>query len=206
MSLSDEERKVKLAELTAEHDLDTKKIILNLLQQQLAQDGLTTTELNYLLQKGAAWGIYSDTVVTEAQAAIQEVQAINDAINTIPADRTFTMSVAVLGAENVSGLGAGFGASQWTGKKRAGGGPVAAGEAYLVGENGPELFVSNTSGAIIPNSGTSSTASAGGGGAVSISLVISSPVTILDEERTKTVLLPYIVDGVKQAQARGVLR
>ncbi len=34
---------------------------------------------------------------------------------------------------------------------RASGGPVDAGNAYLVGENGPELFVPQTSGAIAPN-------------------------------------------------------
>lgn len=34
---------------------------------------------------------------------------------------------------------------------RAMGGPVSAGTTYLVGENGPELFTSSTSGTIIPN-------------------------------------------------------
>ena len=41
MSLSDEERKAKLMELEAEHDKATKQIVLNLLTQKLAQDGLT---------------------------------------------------------------------------------------------------------------------------------------------------------------------
>jgi phage-related minor tail protein len=34
---------------------------------------------------------------------------------------------------------------------RAAGGPVQDGAAYLVGEQGPELFVPNASGAIVPN-------------------------------------------------------
>jgi hypothetical protein len=34
---------------------------------------------------------------------------------------------------------------------RASGGPVAAGNTYLVGENGPELYVPRSSGTIIPN-------------------------------------------------------
>jgi hypothetical protein len=37
---------------------------------------------------------------------------------------------------------------------RAAGGPVSAGAPYMVGENGPELFVPRTSGAILPNGGT----------------------------------------------------
>lgn len=34
---------------------------------------------------------------------------------------------------------------------RADGGPVRAGEAYVVGERGPELYVANSSGTIVPN-------------------------------------------------------
>lgn len=39
---------------------------------------------------------------------------------------------------------------------RAGGGPVSSGSVYLVGEAGPELFVPNTSGNIVPNNRLSS--------------------------------------------------
>lgn len=43
---------------------------------------------------------------------------------------------------------------------RAKGGPVSGGKTYLVGENGPELFVAGSSGTIVPN---------GGGGGSSLS-------------------------------------
>jgi hypothetical protein len=36
-------------------------------------------------------------------------------------------------------------------QKRASGGTINAGQTYLVGENGPELFISGKSGTIIPN-------------------------------------------------------
>jgi len=45
---------------------------------------------------------------------------------------------------------------------RAHGGPVTAGGAYLVGEEGPELFMPSSSGSIIPNGGTTGSASMGG--------------------------------------------
>ena len=35
--------------------------------------------------------------------------------------------------------------------KRASGGPVTGGKPYVVGERGPELFVPNSSGSIVPN-------------------------------------------------------
>ena len=47
---------------------------------------------------------------------------------------------------------------------RAAGGPVAAGTGYVVGENGPEYFVPNTGGTIIPNGGGGSFAGAMGNG------------------------------------------
>jgi hypothetical protein len=43
------------------------------------------------------------------------------------------------------------------GGARAGGGPVMANTAYMVGERGPELFVPRQGGAILPNGATSST-------------------------------------------------
>jgi Prophage tail length tape measure protein len=53
---------------------------------------------------------------------------------------------------------------------RAAGGPVNAGQGYVVGENGPEWFEPNASGRIISNSGLAAGASSGGGG-----------VTIIDQ-------------------------
>ena len=55
---------------------------------------------------------------------------------------------------------------------RASGGPVKASSQYIVGENGPELFVPSTSGMIIPNGGGGSAVSSSGGydkaGAISL--------------------------------------
>ena len=44
---------------------------------------------------------------------------------------------------------------------KAGGGPVSANSPYIVGEKGPELFMPNTSGSIIPNNQLSSSGVAG---------------------------------------------
>jgi hypothetical protein len=43
------------------------------------------------------------------------------------------------------------------GGARAGGGPVHGGTAYMVGEQGPELFVPSSSGSIVPNGGGGTT-------------------------------------------------
>ncbi len=53
---------------------------------------------------------------------------------------------------------------------RATGGPVSPGQPYLVGENGPEMFVPTSAGSVAPNSG------AGGGGRdVSVAISINAP-------------------------------
>jgi hypothetical protein len=56
------------------------------------------------------------------------------------------------------------------GGARAGGGPVNMGSAYLVGEQGPELFMPNMSGAIVPNNKLG-----GGGGVTNISVSVAMP-------------------------------
>ncbi len=55
------------------------------------------------------------------------------------------------------------------GGARAGGGPVSGGTAYMVGERGPELFVPQSSGSIVPNGALGG----GGGGQVAMSMTIN---------------------------------
>jgi hypothetical protein len=74
---------------------------------------------------------------------------------------------------------------------RANGGPVSAGTTYLVGERGPELFTSATSGTIIPNNKM-----AGGGNTINITVNGA-----LDSEGTART----IVDILNRSQARGSL-
>jgi hypothetical protein len=70
-----------------------------------------------------------------------------------------------LGGGDTGGIGGFFGAI--FGGARAGGGPVAPGVAYLVGEKGPEAFVPSVPGQIMPSAG-----SAMGGGAMQASVAI----------------------------------
>jgi hypothetical protein len=74
---------------------------------------------------------------------------------------------------------------------RAAGGPVSAGTTYLVGENGPELFTSSTSGTIIPNN-------AMGGGGSTFNITVNGAI---DSEGTAR----QIIDLINRSQARGTL-
>jgi hypothetical protein len=97
--------------------------------------------------------------------------------------------------ENPIALGstgiAGFGLQKLFGGGRAMGGPVNAGTTYMVGERGPELFMPNASGTIIPNNKLS------GGGTV-INLTVNGAI---DGESTAR----QIVRILNDSQARGTL-
>lgn len=91
---------------------------------------------------------------------------------------------------------------------RAGGGPVAAGQPYIVGEKRAELFVPNTSGTILP--------SVPSGGGISVSVVTnvdnsgnSSSQTSGDSDRTgkqlSQAIRSAVVDELSRQQRQGGL-
>lgn len=82
---------------------------------------------------------------------------------------------------------------------KASGGPVSSGTAYVVGEKGPELFVPNTSGLIVPNGGTNKGLNmSGGNGGSTINLTVNGAI---DPESTAR----QIVSILNGSSARGTL-
>lgn len=122
-----DENREKYSEATNEFELNTRRRILSMLEEQLSLDGLSAEEQEILLEKGLAWGVYSQQAVDATRAAMEEVALLTAAINTIPSERTFTMSVLVQGADAVGGLGAGYGASQWDNRTEH-----AAGGSFMI--------------------------------------------------------------------------
>ncbi len=76
------------------------------------------------------------------------------------------------------------------------GGPAQGGKPYIVGEEGPELFVPNTSGTVIPNG----TAIGGGGGVTNVNYSIVAN----DASSFKSMLMrdPEFLFNVTQMGAR----
>ena len=75
---------------------------------------------------------------------------------------------------------------------RAMGGPVSAGDSYMVGERGPELFMPKTSGTIVPNG-------AGSGLVVNIAagaVVMNYP--LVNDPRAKTEIAGFIGDAIME--------
>ena len=74
------------------------------------------------------------------------------------------------------------------------GGPVQAGQSYLVGERGPEMFVPARSGSIVPNDNL------GGGGNVIVNQTINVSTGVQQTVRTEIKsLMPQIAESAKSA-------
>lgn len=65
---------------------------------------------------------------------------------------------------------------------RASGGPVYAGQAYIVGEDGPELFVPNLSGTIVPNGARNGGRASGSDGGIVIEKLVVQGNVLTEKE------------------------
>jgi hypothetical protein len=118
------------------------------------------------------------------------VDVVNKAFNAIKAIVNFVKNNPVTQAlggviDNVFGGG------------RANGGPVRSGTSYIVGERGPELFVPNTNGLIIPN-GQSMSGTSGSNQGSTINITVNGAI---DSESTAR----QIVSILNNSSARGTL-
>lgn len=88
-----DEYKSKWQELADEQELASRRMILNMLEQQLAVDGLSVKESTYLLETGLKWGVYSQEAVDAAKAAQEEVRRLTDDLNSIPTSKSISVDV-----------------------------------------------------------------------------------------------------------------
>ncbi|MFT3664637.1 phage tail tape measure protein [Piscinibacter sp.] len=103
---------------------------------------------------------------------------------------------ALLGNDSGFGTGAGYG-SMDIGGFLASGGPAAAGTAYVVGEKGPELFVPNTAGRVIPNDAL---------GRGDMKVVVNAPpgTTVARQSQIDSNTLEVWLEMADQRVARGI--
>ena len=120
---------------------------------------------------GAAFKVIGGLASTLINLFGGVVDVINDVINAIK-------SLINLVKNNPLVQGIGNVISNIFGGGKATGGPVSAGTSYLVGERGPELFMPNSSGSIIPNNRL------GGGGNTVINLSVSGAIDSEGTART----------------------
>lgn len=211
--LSEDERIAKLRELKAEYDMATNKIVADNFLQQLSIGGLEKAEFDKAIAFQEATGLITpqaaaqatalNSITTAAANGTITVQQMRDQIAQLQS-KTVTLTVNQV-LNNISG-GAVF--DHIGNGGRAAGGPVNANQVYVVGEEGPELFVSNQSGTIIPNGGFNSGGGGGGGGRngnVTINLSIQSAVSVQEGNYAQNVLYPFIESAVSRLRSEGKL-
>lgn len=103
-----------------------------------------------LIRGGNSWRDYAQVAISAIRDIISEQMKLANNDNS-----------SGIGSLLVKGIGSLFGGGASASSDmidlqipgRAGGGPVAAGSTYMVGENGPELFTAGSNGSITPNGG-----------------------------------------------------
>lgn len=158
----------KIDKAADEHEAAANRIILSYAQQVLAADGLTQAEAEALLQTGEDMGLYAEGTVEKAQEAMTKAQDLANAISQNIADTALDAKDIISGLrDEIDGLhdktvnitvntittgGSTVNIPQQNQMEaQATGGPVMGNTPYLVGEKGPEVFVPNGSGTVIPN-------------------------------------------------------
>ncbi len=181
-----EENKTKLKEIqdqirlnAEEHERATKKILFDLLQQQLAIDGLTTEEGNVLAVVAEKWGLVDEKTATAYQKISEWVLEAKDGKITIDelvtkmsglSDHDYTITTYhrdVYLEENQRDYWNGPGRNGVMGNQPedreysipggsrndayASGGMMASGRPAIVGENGIEVVIPNSTSTVVPN-------------------------------------------------------
>jgi phage-related protein len=133
---------------------------------------------------GSAFDVLGSAISFVIGLFAQLVSVVNSAFNAIKSIVNFIKNNPVTQA-----IGGVF--DTVFGGGRAAGGPVKSGTSYVVGERGPELFVPNTAGTIVPNGGS-------GGGGNTINLTVNGAIDAEGTART-------IVDVLNRSFSRGTL-
>jgi hypothetical protein len=128
--ITTEEYSEKIEQLAVDHEMATHRIILALINQRLAADGLDETETAILLNLGIQWGIYSDTAIEEMQRAMLYADLMSGKISSISTSLSALQGVytalsgimaAEAGGSSTPTASSGSGGSGWVNKGTKGG-------------------------------------------------------------------------------------
>lgn len=202
-----DEIKLKEADLAKERDKQTLQFVSNIVLQKLSVDGLSTKEFDYFAKQQVAWGLWSEDAAKKASDVYAAADQVVSKLNEIQ-PKTVDINVQY----NYSSNGTAGGTDGDPNTPRASGGPVMAGQSYVVGETGRERFVPAQNGTIIPAhqlaTANAQGLSSGGqsmGGSQSITyqinLTYAPGVSMNDAESIKQ----FVYSGIRAAQADGLL-
>ena len=144
---------------------------------------------------------FADAMKSMAKSVIDSL--IKMLIQKYIVDAAFgAISSAIGGVTQTGPTGGGSGMPSFNPRGYAAiGGPVQSGSPYVVGERGPEMFVPNSQGSIVPNNRMS------GGGGVTVNQTINVTTGVQQTVRAEiATLMPQIANAAKGAVAEARMR
>lgn len=157
--------------------------------------GLVPPATEQAMNKIASWRAMLDSGKITLDEYTELVKRMKDEINNVQGK---TVTIRVRGEIDNSAREAasftGQGRNAYIGlaaSNRAVGGPVTGGTPYIVGEVGPELFVPNTSGSIVPHNQLA--------GSTVVNFYYSPAISLTDRTEAETRLVPIIRKALARA-------
>ena len=154
-TVSEEQRAEIMATIEAFEEMH--KVLTDNTEKQIYEFGLLDGAMANAIGQIDLFGDGFKNVGETAKKVFQQI--IND-LARMAAMRGFEVLLGISSGGSTSFFGGLFGGF------RADGGPVNRGSAYVVGERGPEMFIPDTSGTIIPNGGSVNAGAVNMGGGV----------------------------------------
>lgn len=186
----------------AETELAGRRRILSMLEQQLAIDGLDARETDYLLSLGLKWGVYSQSAVDAARAAMAEVNELKAALDNTPSEKTIRILMETGGGGTLVGQSTPSGDRKVYASGSHGWQTVPAG---YKNDTYPILLSSGERFAVVPSGAPATGYANGTGDGQVINITIASPVTVMDRNSAVENLRGYVAEAMRTINAEGYL-
>ena len=210
--LNGNEKEVEIDLIIEDAKRRIKDIDAEALRTQLEKNNALEKQNELVAQQEQFWGSINRTIGDGLQRGIEGLIKGTESLNDVLSDVLGQLGSMFInaGISGLAGPGGAFGAKGLPGY-RAEGGPISAGSPYIVGEEGPELVIPQSSGTVIPNdafdAATAALSRGGGGGSTesndaafaAASTAVQEKMSIMRQGQEQAINNPQPIDVRYQA-------
>jgi len=211
-----DENAQKIEENADKHHEALGKIQYDLLVTKLSADHMTDAEFDIAQQAGVMFGVFdqksADTamnlnaIAAAVDHGVIKVGDMKKALEMIPKYKSIDVVLNVIA--KMANANAFLSGAHTTTTKQTQQGGYASGGISMGPDSGHWELLHGTEAVIPLKDGAVPVqmSGSGGGGNVYVNLTISSPMTIMDQQNAQNVLLPFIINGIRQAKSQGTIK